>query len=206
MRKVKPEDEIPVKELTFTAIKNKCATRPRLSKRTTRRFYALDKYFAKAQKEDRALKIEDFMPRMYSIVDDMTKEMTGKDAVCRKGCAWCCKIPLTVSAVEASYIWARYGVEMDMNAKNVIRNEVDDYCPLLDQDTGLCTVYEARPLACRTFFTYDHPKECEDPTNAHNITSMNSHSGFLHYSKTLLAISEGLPVTAYADIREWVKK
>lgn len=84
-------------------------------------------------------------------------------AVCQKGCAHCCKIPVDVSELEAKYIEHNTNYKIRMN-KNIKKNE---YCNLLDQETGTCKVYEYRPMACRTYLTFDNPSYCEELTTLH---------------------------------------
>lgn len=207
MRKVKPEDEIPIVDLSLEAIENRRVNGKPVSDKTIKRFMALDRYVQIKQDKNEAVTIADFMPRLFKIADMLNTELSGGRHVCRKGCAWCCKVPVTVTAVEAAYIHSVYGVPMNtLSTPPRVRLKVDDYCPLLDQETGTCSVYEARPLACRSFFTYDDPKYCVDPTTDHLISSANSHNTLKHLVAMLYALSENSPYVPQADVRDWVIK
>lgn len=71
---------------------------------------------------------------------------------CRKSCYGCCRSDLSVCHVEASYISDWLAVRPDLRDK-ISRREgmLNDpaFCSLLDQD-GACSIYEARPLICRS--------------------------------------------------------
>lgn len=75
---------------------------------------------------------------------------------CAKGCAHCCRslphLP-TVTAAE----WERLAPALGEAQKTRIRAAANApapvACPLLDPD-GACTVYEVRPISCRTYGFY----------------------------------------------------
>ena len=84
-----------------------------------------------------------------------------KDINCRKGCATCCYTDLSVFELEAEHIrnWFE-GLDEDQKvllhkswqepqlAKKNIFGEMTTPCTFLVDD--VCTIYEARPLICRT--------------------------------------------------------
>lgn len=83
---------------------------------------------------------------------------------CRKGCDECCRrlasVPrvtsmewrLIAAALEslppATSAAARHRISESHGAARPVT------CPLLDRDSGTCLVYEARPVACRTYGFY----------------------------------------------------
>jgi uncharacterized protein len=81
----------------------------------------------------------------------MTSERFGAEIVCRAGCDACCR-HLSIFAVEAAALnRALHQAPGDLSAR--IRQRAaaaapEDPCPLL-QD-GLCLLYQARPIICRT--------------------------------------------------------
>ena len=88
---------------------------------------------------------------------------------CRKGCAWCCYKRVEVSIPEAILIANEIGspgdsrgVSIDAAADklagmdNAARARSGARCSLLSAE-GECSVYEDRPLACRSFFSPDAP-------------------------------------------------
>ncbi len=86
----------------------------------------------------------------YRAVVDKVDAAVGKaftlaaDAVaCKRGCHDCCAPGLTVLPVEAEAI-ARY-----TEVHHTTPGARDDRCTFLSDD-GACTIYQARPLLCRT--------------------------------------------------------
>lgn len=97
---------------------------------------------------------------------------------CRPGCAECCLGPFEISALDAQRLRdgllaletrdpgraarvrarageasARLRREYPGDTVSRVLTEADDDepCPALDPATGTCDLYQARPLACRTF-------------------------------------------------------
>lgn len=92
-------------------------------------------------------------------------------AACRKGCAHCCHISVTISAVEAAVIGRHTGVKPAQPDSSVHLQTLQDMqqalseiqkisartepspCPFLVNDA--CSIYEARPMACRLLLNLD---------------------------------------------------
>lgn len=104
----------------------------------------------------------DRVKTIYSLVDEVIAEMEPM-TVCRKGCAWCCAIPVEVMPIEIKYIVKNTGLKPQKTGFIPIAGQEHNfgYCPLLDQTTGTCSVYEYRPFNCRTFVVYDSPEYCK---------------------------------------------
>ncbi len=81
------------------------------------------------------------------------------ELACQPGCTACCRQDLAVTVVEADavFAWVR---EHGAAPQSASRTEVDDHsrfeelaygeaCAFLGE-AGLCTVYEVRPIICRT--------------------------------------------------------
>jgi len=51
---------------------------------------------------------------------------------------------------------ARHLGQLDDRARSAFDARIDDprVCPLLDRETGACTAYDARPIACRAYGFY----------------------------------------------------
>lgn len=83
---------------------------------------------------------------------------------CAKGCAFCCHTIVVVTAPEAFYVADHIDRSADAQNKRqavaafdrifrgrdgAVRWGAGTPCPQLDVSSGACTVYGARPLACR---------------------------------------------------------
>lgn len=94
----------------------------------------------------------------------LKRQIAGEPVACRRGCAHCCKSLVTVSAPEVLWVAAevrRQGSDAvatvletarargGRSAEDLLRDKLD--CPLLAD--GACSVYVARPLACRQLFS-----------------------------------------------------
>jgi Fe-S-cluster containining protein len=106
---------------------------------------------------------------------------------CKAGCAWCCSTQVIVSAPEVVYLAeylrdTRSKEELDAlreqlaaqwsRVKNIPVLErllVGVPCALLRQSDNCCSVYDARPLACRGHTSLDAGK-CEAATRSKGVT------------------------------------
>ena len=81
---------------------------------------------------------------------------------CRPGCASCCIDGLTVTQAEAAVIAAQY--------PDVLKETPHPLgmCAFLD-DRGLCRIYNARPVKCRTFGV---PQRWEEEDDGGNVCEM----------------------------------
>jgi Fe-S-cluster containining protein len=100
--------------------------------------------------------------QIYELVDAVIKEMEPM-TVCRKGCAWCCAIPVEIMPIEIRYIEANTKLKTQFTGFIPIEGQEHNfgYCPLLDQHTATCTIYEHRPFNCRAFVVFDSPEYCK---------------------------------------------
>ncbi|HET9623154.1 MAG TPA: YkgJ family cysteine cluster protein [Kofleriaceae bacterium] len=79
----------------------------------------------------------------------------GTDMQCQTGCSDCCHVRLTVTAVEAAAIRAyAAGLPHSVRAQLVSPSDTASdnrgpRCAALDV-SGRCTIYDARPLVCRS--------------------------------------------------------
>ena len=87
--------------------------------------------------------------------------LSGAWLVCRPGCCQCCLGSFSISQLDAARL--RSGRE-ELAAREperaaAVRRRAADFpaadddapCPALDPESGLCDLYEARPITCRTF-------------------------------------------------------
>ena len=71
---------------------------------------------------------------------------------CGPGCFSCCRSGLTVLPVEAHYIkdWLQNSPDVKTTIRDTNTMMGDSsYCGFLDKN-GRCTIYEARPIICRS--------------------------------------------------------
>ena len=96
---------------------------------------------------------------------------------CKRGCAHCCNLMPTVSILEALAIleelgdmWTFDGVRcealrylglLELSLENsTVWWEEQNGCMFLDSETLDCTIYETRPLTCRTHVVISPPDDC----------------------------------------------
>lgn len=96
---------------------------------------------------------------------------------CKKGCAHCCRIPLTITSTEAEAIAKATGRKLQKPRNSIIpitsseesleafrQRDQDAFhglpCTFLNPDTNLCSIYSERPLSCRLHHTVN-PDETE---------------------------------------------
>jgi len=127
---------------------------------------------------------------MYDNIDQLIDSFTGrlrKDEQtldCKKGCSWCCTQPVFTNEWEVAYLRQfmrkRFTgdklVELKRKAEQknkvvaglpeekILKNRIP--CPLLHEN--VCSVYPARPMACRIYLSSDLDsciEEFRNPTN-----------------------------------------
>lgn len=105
---------------------------------------------------------------------DHDQRQPGAESIrCRKGCSHCCHGPVEIRAHEAAllveHLHAGAGaLDMDKlqrqsrHSSDTWREQaaVDQVCVFLGVD-GVCTVYEARPSACRKLRVTSDPQHCD---------------------------------------------
>lgn len=96
------------------------------------------------------------LEKLYNYTDEYNSP-NKKDAVCQKGCSFCCKIPVDISEIEVQYIEQN----TKFKRKNIKVINVYENCPFLDVQSNACSIYTCRPLVCRCFFTFDNPSYCK---------------------------------------------
>lgn len=93
---------------------------------------------------------------------------------CRQGCSHCCRQAVALTAIEAATI-VQFATEKQIaideeKLKKQIdwstdeqwaeQPEQDRTCIFLNDGTGDCSIYPARPLACRKYFATSDPQNC----------------------------------------------
>ena len=77
------------------------------------------------------------------------EERHGDDMQCRTGCSDCCRVRLTITAVEATAIRAETARWPAARRRALAAAGPGDRCAALD-DRGRCRIYAARPIVCRS--------------------------------------------------------
>jgi Fe-S-cluster containining protein len=85
-----------------------------------------------------------------------------QDWPCRAGCADCCRSLAHLPALTAAE-WGRLEAAVPVSQQGTVRQRIREQlarsqgpytCPWLDPERDHCLVYEARPVACRTYGFY----------------------------------------------------
>ena len=116
------------------------------------------------QNPDTASPCSDAVAHLTILFDRTVLAAKNTGLACRQGCAHCCRQPVTVSAPEAFFIAAQIRNSPDAtqavlqaNRQPRVRPGAQGYspvpCSLLDGSA--CSIYAARPLACRGFVSRD---------------------------------------------------
>lgn len=118
-------------------------------------------------------KIESVYEALDIINNDNISSMINKPS-CKKGCSHCCYIQVAATQIEIDYILnflKDNDIQLTENQLDRLKeqskiNNNEDYilsvhrkCIFLS-DKGDCSIYEARPLACRNYYVFNDPKLC----------------------------------------------
>lgn len=214
MRKVKPEDEIPIWFIEPRYYHKRVARMEdaKLPRKVARELEKLHTWMESLNGKDVDSKV--LLQRIYKVADLYMSEALADKIVCAKGCAYCCtRIQVEATLLEADYLaantnhlvynpWAKHSFQTG--------DVPEAPCPVLDTETGLCSSYENRPLQCRLFATIDSYDFCIDPQSSHYIHSPKS-SGLWEWVLGVLTFlsmqqADKRSFTGVADMRDWFTK
>lgn len=109
--------------------------------------------------------IIDSNSRLSAIADELAG-IVGPVSACGKGCSHCCKMAVAVSSAEAALIGSAINVNphrptIDYGTQKAMADKFMGVpCPFLENDE--CSIYEHRPLPCRTHFNLSaYPVLCD---------------------------------------------
>jgi len=119
------------------------------------------------------------MGAIYAAVDRTMQQHNEEQPVsCRKGCAFCCRMNVDVTPMEAMVIIAfakerAITIDLDyLRAQSKIPKEMLAFTPGLSacsflQKDNTCGIYSARPLACRKYVVKNPPDQCNGEKYPH---------------------------------------
>ncbi|MDP9894882.1 Fe-S-cluster containining protein [Variovorax boronicumulans] len=134
-------------------------------------------------------------------------------SACRSGCSHCCHIPVTISLIEAQLLGRASGrmpsepprsirladavsVESLALMERPLHEGPVAPCPFLH--SGRCTVYEQRPMACRTLLNLD-----DDDLLCRHADGVQADVPYADATKLKLFALMAQAGTRYADIRDF---
>lgn len=101
--------------------------------------------------------------RIYSVADQLS-EIRKPYVACKKGCSHCCHMTVRLTSTEAQRLGDAIGRAPARLTPEARARRVDAFagvpCPFLVY--GACSIYENRPLSCRTHASFD-----ENNSNCH---------------------------------------
>ncbi len=134
---------------------------------------------------------------------------------CQAGCWFCCVTPVAATVFEAAMVLSAV-LTLPEQQQQMIRERLElrvaaqdaalakapgsratflQRCPLLD-DSGECSVYEARPLACRSLLSRD-AERCRrhflenDPGDPHEPFTLTNNAALVGVPQLMVMLSEG---------------
>jgi uncharacterized protein len=140
--------------------------------------------------------------KIYLLLNEIS-EVRAPFVACGKGCAQCCNVNITVSKVEAKAISENTGWKLN-TVSETKKHKLDKYlgvpCPFLENDA--CSIYENRPMVCRThasFFT--SPKWCDTKVCLEIEAPLVNFAG-IHQAYAAISDSQAT-IPVMADIRDF---
>ncbi len=141
------------------------------------------------------------LKRVYRLMDEMSV-YRAHHVACRRACSACCRMNITITALEAETIAAATGRPAAPVA-NSIEHQQDKFvgspCPFLVADE--CSIYDNRPLSCRKHASYFITEKWCSPPHMNTVQAPLVRFGGLDEALTLLSTKKGTAV--FADIRDF---
>lgn len=99
------------------------------------------------------------LKQLYALLNRFNNEFVSTFTTCKKGCSACCNIDVRLTTFEAEYIAAATSIP---HATLPSSQGHESACPFLS-GKGTCSIYNYRPLLCRTYHVLSDPILCNDP-------------------------------------------
>ncbi len=136
---------------------------------------------------------------LYEAIDGLNEALIhrasveGKPVACRRGCSWCCNQAVFAVTYEFEYLNNYLEKKFDKVRLTKVREKAAHKlevtsglspekrllykapCPLLEN--GVCSAYEARPMACRIYLSSDVKscmREYQKPENTRDFPALFS--------------------------------
>ena len=152
---------------------------------------------------------------MYEVIDSINTDSFAPprdQPSCRKGCAHCCYIQVAATEWEVITIleyMKHIGLEFEESDLQRIKDQAaikndKDYitsphrkCVFLGEG-NLCQIYEARPAACRNYYVFSDPEECNTfNPNASGRTLVSFNIDSITPILALMELSEMKPLAVH---------
>lgn len=101
------------------------------------------------------------LKQMYAFLERFNKEFVSTFTSCKKGCCSCCKIDVHLTVLEATYIAQATKI---IARDNQLTTGHKSKCPFLSEK-GACSIYNYRPILCRTYHVLTPPELCSQQSN-----------------------------------------
>lgn len=141
------------------------------------------------------------LKRVYRLMDEMSV-YRAHHVACRRACSACCRMNITITALEAEAIAAATGRPAAPVANSIAHQQdkfVGSPCPFLAADE--CSIYDNRPLSCRKHASYFTTAKWCSPPHLNTVQAPLVRFGGLDEALTLLSTKRGMAV--FADIRDF---
>lgn len=133
------------------------------------------------------LRLFDFMDDLFEFIEPYTP--------CKKGCALCCAIPVSVSELEIELIERTTLIKRNRRSSAILP---ESRCPFLYKN--MCSIYPHRPFVCRRNLTFaDTAKWCHIEEGKDVAMPMIS---FYQIEASYLYIVKKSGLSQFFDIRE----
>lgn len=98
------------------------------------------------------------LKQMYAFLSRFNKEFVSTFTTCEKGCSACCRMDVQLTPFEAEYIALATTIPL---RRSPLTTGHEAACPFLSEK-GTCSIYNYRPLLCRTYHVLSDPALCND--------------------------------------------
>jgi hypothetical protein len=123
---------------------------------------------------------------VYEFLGRVGQQHVARFATCTKGCSHCCHMDVQLTAFEAEYICIATGIPHSHDAPLTMQHGTA--CPFLSKE-GTCSIYEYRPLFCRTYHSLSEPRLCGVPG-----------ADVLQYG----SVESGMGNVIYRGVQQWI--